>query len=301
MLIAQLFPTLAFPRWFPSRDQWILFLVAVNQGFLSLDTYLVHVLNGTILFREWIPIIFGLVSAVLLLVAGGIAQRNRSLASSLATVVLIASVVVGLLGAYFHLVRGMLPSAPVGQRFTLNLAMWAPPILAPLAFAGIAIMGMSAAWREDPSESGILHLPFGKRLHLPYSKTAAYLFLVSLGVLVALVSSVLDHARHPWTSVWLWLPVVAGVYGVVVSLGLGLLKKPHKGDVAAFVVGMVFLIVVGIVGAWLHIRADLGPRQVFVMERFLRGAPFLSPMLFANMGMVGLLVLLPAFSPNTNS
>ena len=55
---------------------------------------------------------------------------------------------------------------------------------------------------------------------------------------------------------------------------------------------MVLLVVVGVVGFVLHIRFDLTAQNVIVVERFLRGAPFLAPMLFANMGMVGLITLL---------
>jgi hypothetical protein len=55
---------------------------------------------------------------------------------------------------------------------------------------------------------------------------------------------------------------------------------------------MVLLILVGVVGFLLHIQTDLTAQRVIVPERFLRGAPFLAPMLFANMGLVGLITLL---------
>ena len=55
----------------------------------------------------------------------------------------------------------------------------------------------------------------------------------------------------------------------------------------------VLLIIVGMIGAYFHVRADLTSQSVIVPERFLRGAPFLSPLLYSNMGIVGLLALLP--------
>ncbi|MCP4359206.1 MAG: hypothetical protein GY796_14425 [Chloroflexi bacterium] len=58
------------------------------------------------------------------------------------------------MGAYFHFVRGMLPDAPPGQRITVFLLIWAPPIFAPLAFAGIGFLGIVAAWEETPPTSG---------------------------------------------------------------------------------------------------------------------------------------------------
>ena len=276
----------------------MLLMAAFNEIMLGLDTFLAHVLNNTIQPREWIPIIFGPIAGIMLLVAGLLALRNRKQATWLATAVFIASITVGISGAYFHLIRGTLPSAPIGQRVTLNLLVWAPPFLAPFAFAGIGVLGISAAWEESPTGSGRLKLPFGRTVQMPYSKTRAYFFLVSLGTLVALVSSALDHSRHPWENPWLWLPLISGVFATAVSAGMGAInRKLTPEDVAIYIAAMVLLIVVGLVGAYFHIQADLTSQSSIVPERFLRGAPFMSPLLYSNMGMVGLLALL---SPDEN-
>ncbi|RMG99711.1 MAG: hypothetical protein D6706_05110 [Chloroflexi bacterium] len=275
-----------------SRDQLMLLMAAINEFFLGLDTYLAHVLNGTIRPREWIPILFGPTTGILLLLAGLIAIRKRPLASLLATLVLLASIIVGILGAYFHFIRAILPYAPPSQRITLTLLVWAPPILAPFSFALVGILGISAAWIEDPPDSGTLALPFGKRLELPYSKTRAYFFMVSMGTLIALVSSAFDHARTGWDNPWLWVPVAAGTFGAVVAAGMGALDNPTRQDILTYALAMVLLIVVGLLGAFFHIQADLTSKSVFVPERFLRGAPFLAPLLFANMGLLGLITLL---------
>jgi hypothetical protein len=42
----------------------------------------------------------------------------------------------------------------------------------------------------------------------------------------------------------------------------------------------------------LHVSTNMTTAGVIVTERFLRGAPFLAPLLFSNMGMLGLFVLL---------
>jgi hypothetical protein len=270
----------------------MLLLAAVNLMFLGLDTYLAHVLNGTIRAREWIPILFGPIAGLILLIAGLIALRRRPLASTLVTLTFLSSILIGILGAYFHIVRGSLPAAPAGQRITVGLLIWAPPILAPFAFAGVGVLGLSAAWVEDPPGSGTLQLSFGRRINLPYSKTRAYFFLVSLGTLVALISSVLDHAREPWTNPWLWLPTAAGIFGVVASAGMGTINQPSRGDLYTYLAAMVILILTGVIGAIFHISADLTSQSVIIAERFLRGAPFLAPLLYSNMGLVGLAALL---------
>lgn len=278
-----------------TRDQAVLLMVAFNEMMLGLDTYLAHDANQTLTAREWVPILFGPVAGILLLVAGLIALRRRIAAAWLATLVFSASMVVGVLGAYFHFMRGILPTAPPGQQITLSLLIWAPPFLAPFAFAGIGVMGLSAAWEESPVGSGLLHLPAGFRLQMPYSKTRAYFLLTGLGILMALISSVLDHARHPWTNPWLMLPVVVGVLGTVVAVVCAFLSEPlPRQELLIYLGTMLLLMAVGLVGTILHIRADLTSESLIVTERFLRGAPFMSPLLFTNMGMIGLLVLLPS-------
>ena len=275
-----------------SRDQAMLLMLSTNELFLGVDTFVAHSLSGTIRPYEWIPILFGPTAAVLLGLAGLLALRRRAWASALATAVFLASAVVGVLGASFHIARTVLPDAPAGQRLTLDMFILAPPVLGPLAFALVGLLGVSAAWVEDPVDSGVLVLPGGIRLRLPYPKTNAYVFSVCMGILVALVSSVLDHARAGFDNAWLWLPTCVGVFALVVSALFGMVSQPSRADVLTYVGAMALLIVVGGVGAILHVQSDIGLQNAFIAERFLRGAPFMAPLLFCNMGMLGLIALL---------
>ena len=291
--LATAVPPLRRVRRLPlSRDQLMLLLAATNEIFLGIDIYLAHSISGTIVPNEWIPIIFGPIAGGLLLLAGLIALRQRPLATVIATLVLVGSIIVGLMGAYFHLVRAILPTAPVGERVTVDLLVWAPPILGPLMFALVGILGISAAWVEDPPDSGQLALLGEYRLQLPYSKTRAYFFMVSMGALATVISSVLDHARTNFDNPWLWLPTAAGVFATVAAAVLGAVDKPSRGDLFTYIGAMLLLMLVGLIGLILHVEANLLARGTFVGERFIRGAPFLAPLLFANIGMLGLLVLL---------
>ena len=291
--LALLFPFFKGKRLLPlSRDQLMLLMAAINQVFFSVGIYLAHNLNGTIRPREWIPIVFGMVAGALLLLAGLIALLWRRTASIIASLVLIASVIVGLMGAYFHIVRAIRPTAPLGEIVTIPLLVWAPPIVGPLIFSLVGLWGVSAAWVEDPPDSGILKLWGDTRLRLPLSKTRAYLFMVSLGTLATLLSSVLDHGRAQFDNPWLWPPIAIGVFATVVAFGLAAIDWPTRGDVGIYFLAMVLLLLVGVVGFVLHIQFDLTTQNAIVPERFLRGAPFLAPMLFANMGMVGLIAIL---------
>jgi len=293
------FPGLAGRRLPVSRDQTVLLLVAVNLIFLGVDTFLSHYLNGTIRTGEWIPIIFGPIAGGLLLLAGLIAFRNRLLASTVASLTLFASMAVGMLGAYFHFVRGILPTAPLGDRVSVDLLIWAPPILGPLYFMLFGLLGISAAWEEKPADSGQLIITKTRRLQLPYSKTRAFLFTTALGILAAIISSTLDHARTGFESPWLWIPLAAGIFALVTTVFLGIIDQPSQMDVRTHIVAMLALILVGTLGLTLHMRSNLIAEGVFITERFLRGAPFMAPMLFANMGALGLIVLLdPGTAPD---
>jgi hypothetical protein len=232
------------------------------------------------------------VAGALLLLSGIAALRNRPLATVFATFVFIASIAVGLLGAYFHLHRALLPAAPAGDQVTLDLLVWAPPIIGPLTFSLVGLLGISAAWIEDPPDSGVLLLLGGRRMSLPYSKTRAYFFMIALGILATVISSVLDHARTHFVNPWLWAPTLSGVFATAVVFAAGIYDRLRRSDLLIYIATMLLLILVGVVGSILHISQNLTAQGVIVGERFLNGAPFMAPLLFANMGALGLLVLL---------
>ncbi len=275
-----------------TRDQLFLLMAALNEYLLAVEIFLAHSISGTIRPDEWIPIVFGPIAGTLLVVAGVVNRRNRSLAVALAVPTYLVSIGIGLLGAWFHVYRAVLPFAPAGERVNLGLLVWGPPVIAPLTFALVGMFGLSALWVEDPPDSGILVLPGGTRLRLPFSKTRAYFFWVSLGMLATLLSSVLDHTHTDFTNTWLWVPTSAGVLGTIAPLIMGFIQVPTRGDILTYAISMVLIILVGGIGVVLHIQTNLVVEGAVVGERFIRGAPLLAPMLFADIATFGLLVLL---------
>ncbi len=291
--LAEVFPPAARLDRLPlSRDQFMLLMAAINEIFLSVDIYLAHNINGTITRNEWIPIIFGVTAGVLLLIAGLIALRYRSLASILATLVLIGSIVVGGLGISFHLSRTLLLESAGDSQTVLDALVWAPPLLGPMFFALVGVLGISAAWIESPPNSGRLLLPGNRSVQMPYSKTRAYFLIVSVFILAATLSSVLDHARFNLNNPWVWLPTMAGLFGVAVSLIMGFIARPTRWDISVYIGAMLLLLLVALIGFVLHVNTSLIPRGTIVVERFIRGSPLLAPLLFANVALLGLLVLL---------
>ena len=199
---------------------------------------------------------------------------------------------VGILGSYYHLNRAFLPDAPAGQQITALILLFAPPLLGPLTFALVGILGISAAWQEEPIDSGRLRLVGNVRINMPLPKTRAYFLMVALFILVTLISSVIDHARANFANPWLWLPTVVGAFATFVALAMGAYRHIDRGDVITYVAAMLLMALVGVVGAVLHVERNLTGQGVLMVERLIRGAPMLAPLLFANMGALGLIVLL---------
>ena len=275
-----------------TRDQTMLVMAALNEFLLGLETYIAHLISGTIVPYEWIPIIFGPSAGVLLLLAGLMARRNRPLATVVATLVFLSSIIVGFLGAYFHVMRAIIPAAPIGEAVSVPLLVWAPPILGPLTFSMVGLLGISAAWIEQPPDSGTLVLLGGRKLRLPYSKTRAYFFIVGLGALATVISSVLDHARTEFNNPWLWVATGIGVFASTVAIFMGAVNRPNRLDYITYATAMLLMILAGVVGLILHLQIDLTAGGAIVPERFLRGAPPLAPLLFADIGAIGLIALM---------
>src|SRR4030043_86106 len=101
--LATVFPIIKRLRIPITRDQAMLLMLALNELLLGVETYLAHYISGTIKPYEWIPIIFGPVAGGMLLLAGLLALKKRSLAAIIASLIYLSSIGVGLLGAYFHL------------------------------------------------------------------------------------------------------------------------------------------------------------------------------------------------------
>ena len=288
-----------FPGWrelrLPfSRDQALLTLAALNQLFTALDVYLAHSISGGIKPAEWIPILFGAVAGILLLLAGLMARTRRDLAASFATLVFVCSVVIGVLGIWFHLRRTVFAGGDAFSWEAIDALTWAPPIMGPLFFILISILGISAAWIEAPVDSGMLLLPGNRTVQMPWSKTRALLLITASFVFASLVSSVLDHARFAMDSAWVWLPVTGGLFAAASCIGLALIRTPTRGDFTVYLTSMLLLILIGIVGLALHADANLTASGAIVAERFIRGSPVLAPLLYCNAGLLGVLILLPA-------
>lgn len=279
------------------RSDLLLILVAFNEIMVGLESYLAHLISGGIKPMESIPVIFGPTAGVILLIA--IYLRLRHNAIPLATLIIIgvaaASIGVGVLGSAFHWQRDLAPTSLPGSRLRWNWLIYGPPALAPLAFAGIGIMTIICALEDTFPETGKLELPGVFKFKTPLKKTNQLFWLVTLGLLAATLSSFMDHGRTDFENIFVWTPVVFGIFGTVVTLLMSLYEKRNNSDYFVFFWTMILMIVVGVLGFGLHVDTNLaeGTGEI-VKDRFIRGAPPLAPMLFANMGLLGLITMVGA-------
>jgi hypothetical protein len=105
----------------------------------------------------------------------------------------------------------------------------------------------------------------------------------------------LDHGRVNFEDEFTLIPVFLGLFGGVVTLMLAMTEKRTSTDFFIFFWTMLLMIWVGVMGLGLHVNADLSETgEQIVWERFIRGAPVMAPMLFANMGLLGLITMVGA-------
>jgi len=263
-------------KWYAvSRDEAYLLFIILNELILGVETTLAHISSGTIKPAEWTPILFGPISGVVLIAAFVANRKGKRWGRGATIAALTGSIIVGVLGTYFHLTRTIRPFAAAGTRITLDTVVWGLPLLAPPAFALVGILGF-VTLSARPVEQ----------------KTRDYILLSTLGILIAAVSGVIDHLRTGFTNPWLWIPTVVGVFATVVALTLAFVKTRSRGELTTYAVTMLIMMVTGPLGLVLHFIHDLGVGNTIVVERLLRQAPLLAPMVFANYGLMGLLALM---------
>ncbi|MEZ4837072.1 MAG: hypothetical protein R2873_34605 [Caldilineaceae bacterium] len=139
----------------------------VNEIFLGIDTYLSHIISSTIVPRGGYRLSLGLCRGWRYFCRADCAAQPHT-GFDLATVTLVLSIGVGLLGAYFPSATPLTPS-PVSERLTLDLLVSGAARAGAMAFALAGVLGISAAWIESPADSGRLIL-WGDHINYPTAR-----------------------------------------------------------------------------------------------------------------------------------
>jgi len=280
-----------------NRNDLLLGLVALTEIGLGVETALAHLISGSIKIEESTPIIFGPAAGLAIIVAMVLRWRtDRSRISSLIVILTgLASIAVGIIGSALHWARVMPPASLIDAGLSWDWVIYAPPVAGPMAFAGVGIIAIIALLEDTRPETGKMTLPGFFTFNTPLGQTRQFFWLVAFGLYAATLSALLDHGRTDFEEIWVWIPVVIGLFGAVATTMMAIYEKHTESDYLIYFWVMLLQIATGVLGMGLHINADLPEGgSGIVIERFIRGAPLMAPMLFAIIGAFGLITMVDA-------
>ena len=268
-----------------AKNRLLLIFVGVNLMFTGIDVALSHSINNYVPVYEWIPIIYFPFGSISCLIIAFQAQPKKWTAL-VHIIFMLAGILVGVMGTAFH---GYAILSP-GGALSWAWVVFGSPILAPLAFTGISLLGLYAITEEVESQPGVLKIPGLGTLNAPISRNRHFLWLVGLGFASSAITSVIDHAQYGY-SFYKMIAIIYGLFASSVVIYLAIAKEWTKGDESVYFWTMIAAVIVGILGFGFHLSADLAGTGSISIERILAFAPILAPLLFCDLGLLGLLVV----------
>lgn len=124
------------------------FLATIVAGgflFLAADSFLEHYFTQKEMRPyQWVPVIFGLLAFP---IAALMALRPNIVTSRALGTISLLSLLVGGWGFYFHVsALWLMIDVPFEWSFLASALRYGPPILAPLSYAGLGVLGLVAAF-----------------------------------------------------------------------------------------------------------------------------------------------------------
>jgi hypothetical protein len=267
---------------FRSPRVWVEFFALFNLAGLAPDIFLAHSTNFFRHRTEYIPLVFSVASPILMMPAIIFFIRGKlKLWRVLGHIVGWASVVIGVTGLVLHL------ESQFFQQWTLASLVYAAPFAAPLAYTGIGLLLIMNRMVD----------PHGIEWPL------WVIFLAIGGFVGNFIFSVTDHAQNGFYHYTEWIPVCSSAFAVG-FLVVPLLVNVSRAFLKLCALLMLLQAAVGLLGFFLHLRADIRGVGPTLLDRAIYGAPIFAPMLFPDLvllAFIGLWVLyqrLPASVPS---
>ncbi|WP_407309480.1 hypothetical protein [Desulfosporosinus sp. SB140] len=252
----------------------ILSYLFLNYAIVFVDVVIAHSENSFFPVYEWIPVIYSplaALAALLLLIA-----PRSGLIKLTYLVMMLAGVIIGILGFGFHL-----QASSAGNTVSYAGLISSNPVLAPLAFVALGLIGIVAGMDDRPT--------FRK---YGFTNKTRYLILITAFWFFATgLVAFFDHAQTGFTNVYTWVPVYTGIFAGMVLL-LQAFSRHEKGLSSLYIVTIALSIAVGLLGFAFHLTTDLAGRGVIVWARVFYEAPGLAPLLFSDIGVWAALVFL---------
>jgi len=267
--------------WMTRPLFWTEVFAIGNVGFLAVDVAMAHAINAFEHKAEYVPVYFSLIAAALLVVAmlvGGPLPRTRAtvreaaspgrarLARWIGLLVGWGSILVGVVGLILHLKDAFF----VEQ--TLKNLVYTAPFVAPLAYAGLGFLIILNRMVDARSLEWALWV----------------VVLAAGGWMGNFILSLADHAQNGffYPSEWVGVIAAAIAFGFLVGLMVAPRNRPLQLLTMAVLAAQF---VVGLVGFYLHVHANVSKAATSFWQSFIFGAPAFAPLLFADLAILGLL------------
>jgi hypothetical protein len=248
--------------------------IGVNLAFLALDIFVAHSVNAFAHPAEWIPFVFTIGAAAVILVNLAVGAPSRALGGGYrrgggwwtGVVVGSGSVLVGVAGMLWHL------QSDFFEVMTLRALVYSAPFVAPLAFTGLGLL-LLANRLVDPDD-----VEWGQWV----------LLLAWAGFVGNFVLSLVDHAQNGFFYVAEWVPVVVAAL-VVGWLALPAFRPTPRLHLRVGLVALALAMATGLVGFVLHLVPVVTEQSGTLADRVVYGAPIFAPLLFPNLALLGAL------------
>ena len=248
--------------WRRDHRLWIEVFVLLNLAGLAPDIYLAHSTNSFRHPAEYVPLIFSLATPLALLPAL-IFLRTLSRPKPwrvLGYIVGWTAVVVGIAGLVMHL------ESQFFQERTLASLVYSAPFAAPLAYTGLGLLLIMN--RMVPQET--IEWPL-------------WVLLLALGGFAGnFVFSLTDHAENGFFHRTEWIPVVSSAFAVGFLL-VPLVTRIGRTYLLVSAGIMAIQAVVGVLGFYFHLAANIRAPGANVFDKLVYGAPVLAPLLFPDL------------------
>jgi hypothetical protein len=261
--------------WAHDLELWLELFVTVNLAFLALDIYIAHSVNHFRNAAEYIPLYFSIcaplaMAAVILL---RWVWHFQAPWKDVGYLVGWLAVLIGLGGVLYHL------ESHFFLERTLKSLTYAAPFAAPLAYSGLGFL-----------------LLVNRMVASRSAEWAHWVILLALGGFFGnFVLTLTDHASNGFFLKTEWIPVISSAFAtgfLVIPLMLSVTRR----FLDACMVVMLGQALVGILGFWLHLEANLAGPGSSLFDRLVNGAPPMAPLLFPNLvglASIGLWALIP--------
>jgi hypothetical protein len=254
---------------------WIELFVTLNLAILAGDIYIAHSVNHFARAPEYIPLYFSFVApvALALVILLRWVWHFEAAWRDVGYLIGWLAILVGLGGVLYHLESSFFLAR------TLKSLTYAAPFAAPLAYTGVGFL-----------------LLVNRMVPVRSSAWARWVIFLALGGFFGnFVLTLTDHASNGFFAKTEWIPVISSAFAT------GFLIVPLIASVTRRFLDLCFVVLigqalVGVLGFWFHLQANLIEPGSSLFDKLVNGAPPMAPLLFPNLvglAFIGMWALIP--------